>query len=329
MTWRLPGGSLCCVGLFALQGCMMEANDPVAAEEDAAGEIASAISPPCNLSVYDSCSGEDDGANGVIHTALFQCKYQSSLASGARQFAVAECAVPSGYVLVGGGADVEGMAPKGALLWISRAASTSTWQAASSDNTVSAAHRLRAYAIGLRIDNVSPGAIAAQIRLSPGTLSPSAGSSSAGDFIPDNHVLLSGGAYAPWGQYLTSSFPLTNGRAWVAAFKDHGVPVIGQGISYAYSLPRCPSFLSFCLDSVILGPGSSTLGTGYRIATVSNSNAQAVVTGIGAASTAASSSGRLLTHLMPNGTGAVVINKDHWWTDNGGVQAYAISLKRL
>jgi vibriolysin len=339
MGHKLSGGALCCVGFLALQGCTMESGSAESSDEQGVGQISSAINPPCDPAVYDSCTAEDDDWSGTVHTAIFTCKFTNSSPAGSgSNVATTVCSVPEDYALAGGGAEVQGFAQPGALLTINYPATQQTWLAQSGDLAVSFPHRLRAFAVGLRITGLTGAQLRGLITLTTVT-TPTGTASSGAALIPSGHVLLGGGVFAPSGQYVSHSFPISNASNafWVGAFLNSVFPNPGSGTVRAISLPGClpqlgpctnpPSGVPFRLTSQAF-LNSSTNGTGYRVASAGNSDLNAVMTAAGGA-TASTNPGRILTQVIPTQGGAVAVNKDHWFTDTAGVTAYGVALKRL
>lgn len=337
MGHKLSGGALCCVGFLALQGCTMESGSAESSDEQGVGQISSAINPPCDPAVYDSCTAEDDDWSGTVHTAIFACKFVDSLSAGSgSNAATAACPVPEGYAIAGGGAEVQGFNQPGALLTANLPASPAAWFARSQDLAVSYPHRLRAWAVGLRITGLTGTQLRNLITFTDVTTP--VGTAPAGfAFIPSDHVLLGGGVVAPSGQYVTRSFPSADTRFWVGHFGNSVFSNPGSGIVRAISLPNClaqlgpcapPTGASFRLTSQMFGAGLSTSGTGYRIAAAANSDLNAVVT-VAGGGTSSPGPGRFLTQVIPTTGGAVAVNKDHWFTDNAEAIAAGVSLKRL
>src|SRR5262249_3291179 len=109
--------------------------------------VREAISP-----TYTSVNGFID-ATGTIHTKIYQCQWQ-----GPAEQVHAECPVEPNYVLIGGGAEIEGESPliingpwaqPGALLtscYPDTSSNLTTWKADSKDHLYPFSHRLRAYA---------------------------------------------------------------------------------------------------------------------------------------------------------------------------------------
>ncbi len=94
-------------------------------------------------------SGEVTDSTGKVHISVTQCDWVP-----ASEHPFATCAVDSSkYVLVGGGAETE-QTGAGALLTGSYPCNQDhlTWCAESKDHKYVSSHRLRAYAVGMRID---------------------------------------------------------------------------------------------------------------------------------------------------------------------------------
>jgi hypothetical protein len=137
--------------------------------------------------------------------------------------------VPSGYVLVGGGAhafDNTSSAPitgAGAFLTESRPnGSLTLWKGRSKDHMVADAHYLSVYAIGMKIDGVTSAYLRSQISLDS-TVSSTANHPTAQKSVPAGYLLIGGGAYdhyTGYGNMLVKSYP-KNSTTWSVEGKDH------------------------------------------------------------------------------------------------------------
>lgn len=260
-------------------------------------------------------------ASGTLTVRIKQCEWSPKLGHP-----TASCTVDSDFVLVGGGAEVEGSASPGALLWQSAPdlkITTTTWLAASKDHVIAYPHRVRAYAIGLKIAGVLATTLQQAVTIVPVRSSP-AHHPSATASVPAGYALVGGGATANWsgqGLLLTSSYP--SGSSWIADAKDHVGQEIGTVTSYAIGISL----------SMIAGFGAVSnqygysVQTGYGFPVVAGPGGR-VVTSVGGLAQY-NGQGRLLTALVPiSGTSGMSVSKDHVSADSGFTTAYVISLGR-
>src|SRR5260370_7951728 len=157
--------------------------------------------------------------NGLVHIQVNTCAW-----SPVDPHPVANCSVNPGFVLVGGGAEVEGTANGGGLLTHSFPINKSTWTVASKDHMVSFPHRIRAYSVGMQLQGMPEATLRSLVTITQST-SALGHAPSATATIPHFHVMLSGGAvsnYQGQGQLLTGSFPSSD-TTWAPSAKNHEV----------------------------------------------------------------------------------------------------------
>jgi hypothetical protein len=139
------------------------------------------------------------------------------------------CSVSDGYVLVGGGAwaDWSGKQPDaGAFLIASHPVndgSFTTWRATSKDHGIVQPHILRAYAIGIRMQGVTPAKWRSRLIIKEQNSLNTIGERLAIARLPSPYKLIGGGARANYsgdGALLTSSYP-EDATTWRAAAKHH------------------------------------------------------------------------------------------------------------
>jgi hypothetical protein len=161
----------------------------------------------------------EDHSASPVHVQVKSCT-----ATTLQEVQAVDCAVDSGYTLVGGGGYADGAGP-GALLTLSnRYSDGRTWRAASKDHLAYDAHQLTTYAIGLRLDGVSAAVL--RDRLSGFTMtqpnvpvaSPSVGTSAPAVGVGSGAETVTSGV----GQFLTTL------RYGVMASKDHIVSSPGH-----------------------------------------------------------------------------------------------------
>lgn len=296
-------------------GCIAGPDEPGAEREEDLAEAASAL------------SGDFTDASGTVTIRIKQCGWSASVAHPSTT-----CTIESDFVLVGGGAEVEGNVAPGALLTASYPnTSLTTWMASSKDHRLTYPHRLRAYAVGLKLAGISPATLRGHMRLvaSQSALAQHPSTTAA---LPPGFKLVGGGAQTVWsrqGLLLTSSYP--DGFQWVAEAKDHIVPEAGFVNAYAIGIAdHIPGF-----GSIETYPASSSTWApvGYGTATLTVPTGW-VLASIGGSAQYDDNEGRLLTDLIPfsdglfTTPGAVVTSKDHVAYDSGHTIAHTISIRR-
>jgi len=241
--------------------------------------------------------------------------------------------VDTDFVLVGGGAEVEGMGSPGALLTASYPdQNLTTWHASSKDHILTYSHKLRAYAIGLRLAGVS----STQLRSYMVLVTQNSGTGehvSAVAALPPGYLLVGGGGRANWstaGLLLTESYP--NAFQWVASAKDHWITEYGSVDSFAIGITSgtIPGFgsLSVNYNSAVTwansgyGVADVTVPTGWVLSSVGG---QAQYNG----------QGRMLCQLVPyvdpptySRPGGLAMSKDHYKYDSGYTTAFAVAISK-
>jgi len=275
-------------------------------------------------------------SSGTVSFRAFQCKWEEPAGHP-----VTSCRVDDAYVLVGGGAEIEGTPNPGALLIQSDPGSDlQTWWARSKDQVYSNPHRLRAYAIGMKLKK-SDGSFMSRIQLKSqmyvrytmsGTQEYPVGSAdiqNAPEFQTGD-LRLGGGAYAlspSYLQILIWSMP-QNATGWIAASKDHIVAESGRIETAVIGIRHCPALYSGCLTATTFTSGNVAMGTGYGNALWTTSSPWATAS-IGANSS--SSVGRLLTDILPimsGQGGSSVWSKDHGVAASGTLASYIVAVKK-
>jgi hypothetical protein len=151
---------------------------------------------------------------------------------------------PSGgnFILVGGGAEVyPADGNPGALLygsWPDGNSNFQYWRAASKDHGQTFFHRLRAYAIGLRLIGHSQAALQPYISYTEVT-SGSAEHPSVTASVPSGHTLIGGGAIANWtgpGLLLMESYSPDGHVSWYAEATDYVYIEYGTVTAYAIGI---------------------------------------------------------------------------------------------
>jgi vibriolysin len=244
------------------------------------------------------------------------------------------CEVDPGQVLIGGGAEVEGMADGGGLLWGSAPIDgEQAWWAGSKDHVTYYPHRIRAYAVGLELAYMDYDTLASLVTRTTGSSPCCDNQPWAAATAPAGHIMLGGGGRINWaeaGLLLTESDP-GGEDTWLVKGTDHEVPdPSGSAVAIVISIPRCLNGLWWggCLRS--LGAGWATAAsTGYSMSSMLIPDGW-VPAGVGARAEA-NSYGRFITDAYPmlsdGSPGATLFTKDHDYADDGGnvVTAMAIS----
>jgi hypothetical protein len=158
-----------------------------------------------------------------------------SATSGVAQHPSASVSVPSGYVMTGGGAQVN-WTGNGNLLTASFPSSRSTWEARSKDHVHPDPASITAYVIGIKARNGASGPRMIMVSGNTGTAAHPSGSVSVG--FP--FKVSGGGAIDRWtgaGNLLTAIYP-SGANQWSAAGKDHEISDPASLTIYAIGLAR-------------------------------------------------------------------------------------------
>jgi hypothetical protein len=236
------------------------------------------------------------------------------------------------FVLVGGGAEIENVnaAQPGALITASFPIDLSIWTAASKDHLEPYPHRLRAYAIGMKIDGVTSSQLRSATHLYS-AISHQEAHPEVNLVNPDteNDIVIGGGAgtlYSGGGQLLVASEPLGL-LGWHAASKDHEQSDPGRVKAYLLTVRRCPVGTGGpCLKNA-LASGVSAFGGGYRGAAAGTDwSPDWLTTSLGANATASPGAGRMIADIFPVNSNTQVWTKDHRFATDGFAQALAIKV---
>ncbi len=101
--------------------------------------------------VEQAITSDFTDASGTVTVRIKQC------APTPPQEITTTCPVDSGFVLIGGGAEILGEGSPGALLTASFPdVGLTTWTASSKDQNLFFPHQLSAYSVGLKLAGVSP-----------------------------------------------------------------------------------------------------------------------------------------------------------------------------
>jgi vibriolysin len=238
------------------------------------------------------------------------------------------------YTLIGGG--VEGAdGPIGHLLTKSHPAGKH-WVVSTKDHLQADPHRIRAWAIGLRVAGMAPYHVSGSLKLTTATSSPSAAHPEAVAQVPVGYHLIGGGFSVNWrgsGNLAFESAPVGT-TGWRVRSKDHLVSSPATITSYAMSIA----------DNV--GISNNGVWTFYNFrssiasetsAPSSHPSATAIVpsghllAGCGGA-VHWQGMGNLLWRIKPifmlrDTAGCTVGGKDHMTPDPAAATAYAIGLR--
>lgn len=277
-----------------------------------------------------SLGGQDTGkvfeqtdASGKVTIAVFE-RTSGVLSGHNANFAVS---VPADYVVIGGGGEGKG-APVGNLLTASYPnADLSAWLVSTKDHIDPDPVRVRAWAIGLRVQGLSAAQLRAQIFTSNAT-SNYAAHPDATASLPAGYVLLGGGFRANWsgvGSLGTASAPVA-ANGWRARAKDHGQSSPATVTAYAIGLPASIAGIG-SFESAI---ASSLSGYAAHPSTSAGTLSGYALSGCGAFVNW-SGAGNLLWKIKPVGTGATsgceVASKDHRTSSPASIYGYAIGLR--
>ncbi len=171
--------------------------------------------PQHNLGTFKDSSGK-------ITVSVFERKAGDSQ----QHFHDYAATVPDDMIAIGGGAEATST-PYGALLTASYPNSElSAWLASSKDHNLPNPHKLKVYAIGLKIEGMSRDELLNYIHVGRDESGLSQ-HPEASESLPPGYLLVSGGFHVNWvdfnpvgGNLATASFP-ENALAWKARSKDH------------------------------------------------------------------------------------------------------------
>lgn len=273
-------------------------------------------------------------ATGTVTVRIKDCPWTPAL-----PHPTATCTVDPDFVLVGGGAEIENQG--NALLVASYPyPDLATWIASSKDHYYHYAHRLRAYAIGLKLAGVSSATLRNYVHMFPSETPTSSANPTTFAELPFGYKLIGGGAQVTWsgeGVLLTASYPDSTGSSppnsirWAARGKEH-IKGDSSGKAFAYAIGVTSSPIpGFGVLDVTSTPHSEWSNGGYITASTPTPSGW-VLTSVGGEALY-DRDGRMLHQLMPSlndptRASARVSTKDHRYWDSGFTTAHAISVKR-
>lgn len=286
-------------------------------------------------------------ASGDVKIMVRTCDYQASGTSGKH---CTYCAVDRGWLMIGGGAEIEG-SPSSARLRGSFPYTSSLLPPVSTpdglernctgnspDNDISkdwiawmarsdgaSSHRLRAHVIGLQVAGMSEADLYAKRLINDNTT----GEMTQPSLESGGHLSVVGGGANEVGSqscYLTESRPDENANAWRGSAY---CATPGYLKVFSVTLDPCLPVTgwTYCMDlkvrSAATGPG-----TGYRSASVATPYPW-VTSAIGGMGVVNFASSRYLADLVPlagSNQGVTVATKDQGVSVNGTTTAYSINL---
>ena len=265
--------------------------------------------------------------SGTVTVKVKICPFSST--AGASR--TATCSVDSGFVLVGGGAEIENDASPGALLTASTPLNKTTWFAASKDHNLSNPHKLRAFSIGLQLAGVSTTNLVNSVHITRATSSAGGGVRSVNVGFSSNFpndILVGGGAETSCtsgsGELLVGSAPSSGLLTWGARSKDHVVACpSGQVTATVISIDRSPLGFGGTLVSQLQTVTGPSVPIGYGTAEWLPTGAATSIGGW------ANGSQRLLTDIVPLEQIFTVRTKDHQVANAGTTAVFGVTLRRL
>jgi serine protease len=208
--------------------------------------------------------------SGRVTIAVFE-RCSSTLSQHNTDFAVQ---VPPGYVVIGGGGEGK-KAPGGNLLTASYPnAGLTEWRVSTKDHQIADPVSVRAWAIGLKVNGLTPAQLISHLTVATATSSNAAHPDVTAN-LPAGYVLLGGGFKVNWsgmGNLGTASAP-SGAYGWRVRSKDHNLasPATAQAfvIGLRESIPGIGSFIS-TVNTATSAPaahpaGSVTLANGYAL----------------------------------------------------------------
>jgi hypothetical protein len=298
-------------------------------------------------------NNEYTDGSGQVHVRIKTCDYPATSQTGDL---CAYCTLESDWLLIGGGAEIEG-SPTSARLKASfpypsfgppsactgngsGARDGTVWLARSHGTSL---HRLRAYVVGLKIDNITVDEILAQNAYSVNESTTMISSRPVRETPPflSSQLIIGGGAelLAPIGEpvngYLTELRPadvVGENNAWRGAGvfnsgSQGAIKVFAIGLNPCLLVPGWDHCLDWKWRTVTTGPVS-----GYGTASAATPYPW-VTAGIGAKGVfgSAASSSRFLADLIPfssGGQGFTARTKDQGSAVSGSTTGYAFNLMK-
>ncbi|HET6282673.1 MAG TPA: hypothetical protein VFH73_17035 [Polyangia bacterium] len=288
--------------------------------------------------------------SGNVVMSVFKCGWVNSTTPLSP--VSAQCQVDTGYVLVGGGAQVAGPWDEnpslnpGALLTESESGDDfKTWYAEARESQYQNPNgfRVRAYAIGMKLMRANGTYLTESEMKSQMWVdhSPYAKDrvghptrlyhmNESNQYVSGD-VLLGGGAHTvPYGDgnFLVYSLPWDGG--WYAESKDHLVSDPAFISVKVIAIRQCPATWGYCLKSAVFNSDLIWVDSGTRWTTRNIAASSWATSSIGAFN-AYNGAGRMITNLIPSmsdGGGSTVWTKDHGVASTGRQGAFLIAVAR-
>jgi Subtilase family/Peptidase inhibitor I9 len=232
-------------------------------------------SPNLLLYTLSSCGTtqqvfQQSDVSGKVTIAVFE-RCSSTLSQHNTDFAVQ---VPSGYVVIGGGGEGKGAAGGNLLTASYPNAGLTEWRVSTKDHQIPDPVSVRAWAIGLKINGLTPAQLISHLTVATAASSNAAHPDVTAN-LPAGYVLLGGGFKVNWsgmGNLGTASAP-SGAYGWRVRSKDHNLasPATAQAfaIGLRETIPGIGSFLATvntATSSQAAHPaGSVTLANGYAL----------------------------------------------------------------
>lgn len=245
------------------------------------------------------------------------------------------CSVSPGYVLVGGGGDVDWSQP-GAMLYESRPADAdnngpgTTWLAASKAHMGPASHTISCQAVGMKIQMNNGNWLHAEtlkshISYNRKTVISSQAPSGQCD-VANGKFVIGGGARSNWtgnGQMLTQSYA-NSASSWWGSSKAHMVDDSASLDVYCIGIsPTIHNFGTFHITRT-----SKSKHVNYWDTYVVKTSELGYLPTCGGGRATYGGAGRLLTSLWVTSWNVGTGSKDHWTSDSGTTYANMVSLRR-
>jgi hypothetical protein len=251
--------------------------------------------------------------------------------------------LPSEYVLVGGGANTSFAEPdKGAFITASYPDwNNNSWKAESKHHVHVDPHQLTVYAVGIKIQGVTPQTLRSVMTCTPASISNNVTQPYAQAFLSSTYKLIGGGARIDYGaddgNLLIFSRPGYNVEYWEAKGKDHVHQSFATIYVWAIGIEEyVPGFgyidlLNDNSDSVVQPTAYGSTGLLTQVPNPGNYLQGWVPTCAGAISNySGSNNGRMLCGFWPYGPNANsgASSKDINIVTSGSVSSYAIRIRK-
>ena len=234
--------------------------------------------------------------------------------------------VPSGYVLIGGGAYTQYSGAGGLLTASHPNTALTRWTARSKDHSSASYHHLYVQVVGLKLQGVSESQLRSHVDLERRRTLVAQQHPEIDVRAAFGYTLIGGGAEVHWsgaGNLLTASYP--QGNYWNARSKDHSTYSPATITAYAIGIRTyIPGFGYLDVDQ----PYSLNYPVGFGTSTRWATNDSGWVPACAGARSTYNNHGRLLTAMKFNGDDVDVTSKDHSVADSGSLKAYIVQVRK-